>query len=88
MIAIVPAAIVAIFYGESGTAQLLILSQVILSLQLSFAVFPLVAFTSDRRKMGSFVNPTWLKVLAWLVAIVIATLNAWLLVQTFHEWMG
>ena len=56
LIAIVPAAIVAIFYGESGTAQLLILSQVILSLQLSFAVFPLVMFTSDRAKMGAFAN--------------------------------
>ena len=81
LIAIVPAAIVAIFYGESGTAKLLILSQVILSLQLSFAVFPLVMFTSDRVKMGRFVNPRWLKVLAWTVAIVIAALNAWLLVQ-------
>jgi manganese transport protein len=88
MIAIVPAAIVAIFYGESGTAQLLILSQVILSLQLSFAVFPLVAFTSDRVKMGEFANPTWLKALAWLVAVVIALLNTWLLVQTFSGWIG
>ena len=88
MIAIVPAAIVAIFYGESGTAQLLILSQVILSLQLSFAVFPLVAFTSDRVKMGEFVNPVWLKGLAWLVAAIIAMLNAWLLVQTFSGWMS
>jgi manganese transport protein len=87
MIAIVPAAIVAIFYGESGTAQLLILSQVILSLQLSFAVFPLVAFTSDKVKMGEFANPVWLKALAWLVAIVIAALNAWLLVQTFGGWL-
>ena len=59
-----PAVIVAILYGESGTAKLLILSQVILSLQLSFAVFPLVMFTSDRAKMGEFVNPPWLKVLA------------------------
>jgi manganese transport protein len=83
-IAIVPAAIVAILYGESGTAKLLILSQVILSLQLSFAVFPLVAFTSDRSKMGAFVNPGWLKALAWATAIVIAALNAWLLVQTLH----
>jgi manganese transport protein len=88
MIAIVPAAIVAIFYGESGTAQLLILSQVILSLQLSFAVFPLVSFTSDRVKMGEFVNPLWLKSLAWLIAIVIAALNAWLLVQTFRGWIS
>jgi manganese transport protein len=87
MIAIVPAAVVAIFYGESGTAELLILSQVILSLQLSFAVFPLVAFTSDKVKMGEFANPLWLKLLAWLVAIVIAGLNAWLLIQTFSGWM-
>jgi len=81
-IAIVPAAITAIFFGEHGTAQLLILSQVILSLQLSFAVFPLVQFTSERAKMGEFVNPRWLKVLAYTVALVIAALNAWLLFQT------
>jgi manganese transport protein len=85
-IAIVPAVIVAIFYGESGTAKLLILSQVILSLQLSFAVFPLVAFTGDRRKMGAFVNPVWLKALAWLAAYIIAGLNAWLLVQLIRDW--
>jgi manganese transport protein len=83
-IAIVPAVIVSIMYGESGTAKLLILSQVILSLQLSFAVFPLVMFTSDKLKMGSFANPTWLKILAWTVASVIASLNIWLLVQTFR----
>jgi manganese transport protein len=86
-IAIVPAAVTAIMYGEHGTAQLLIFSQVILSLQLSFAVFPLVMFTSDRRKMGEFTNPLWLKVLAYLVAAVIASLNAWLLVQTIGHWM-
>ena len=87
-IAIVPAAIVAILYGESGTAKLLILSQVILSLQLSFAVFPLVMFTSDKQKMGPFVNPGWLKVLAYAVATVIASLNAWLLVQTIGGWLS
>jgi manganese transport protein len=86
-IAIVPAAVTAILYGEHGTAQLLIFSQVILSLQLSFAVFPLVMFTSDRRKMGDFVNPVWLQVLAYLVAAVIASLNGWLLVQTLSGWM-
>jgi manganese transport protein len=69
-------------YGESGTAKLLVLSQVILSLQLSFAVFPLVRFTSERAKMGSLVNPVWLKFLAYTVAVVIAALNAWLLVQS------
>jgi manganese transport protein len=82
-IAIIPAAIVAVIYGESGTAKLLILSQVILSMQLSFAVFPLVRFTSDKVKMGEFANATWLKVLAYLVALVIAGLNIWLLVQFF-----
>jgi manganese transport protein len=87
-IAIVPAAIVAIMYGEHGTAQLLILSQVILSFQLSFAVFPLVRFTSDRVKMGEFVNPFWLKTLAYIVASVIATLNVWLLIQTVRGWLS
>jgi manganese transport protein len=83
-IAIVPAAIVAMMYGESGTAKLLVLSQVILSMQLSFAVFPLVAFTSDKLKMGELVNPVWLKVLAYTVALVIAGLNIWLLLQIFR----
>ena len=87
-IAIVPAVIVAAIYGESGTAQLLVFSQVILSLQLSFAVFPLVGFTSDRKKMGEFVNPLWLTALAYLVAFVIASLNAWLLFQTAREWLS
>jgi manganese transport protein len=87
-IAIVPAIIVSIVAGESGTAKLLVLSQVVLSLQLSFAVFPLVQFTSEKTKMGEFVNATWLKALAWLVAIVIAVLNVWLLVQTFAGWMA
>jgi len=83
LIAIVPAALTAIFFGSHGTAQLLILSQVILSLQLSFAVFPLVRFTSDRLKMGEFVNPFWLKALAYAVALAIAGFNVWLLVQIF-----
>ena len=87
-IAIIPAAITAVLYGESGTAKLLVFSQVVLSLQLSFAVFPLVMFTSDRRKMGAFVNAPWVKVLAYLVAGVIATLNAWLLFQTFRGWLA
>ena len=87
-IAIVPAVIVSILYGASGTARLLILSQVILSLQLSFAVFPLVMFTSDRRKMGEFVNARWLTALAWMIAIVIASLNAWLLTQVIVGWFS
>src|SRR5213078_4799459 len=87
LIAIVPAALTAIFFGASGTAKLLILSQVILSLQLSFAVFPLVRFTSDRAKMGEFVNPGWLKTLAYGVAVVIAALNALVIVQAFGAWL-
>ena len=66
--------------------NLLVLSQVILSLQLSFAVFPLVMFTSDKLKMGEFVNSAIVKALAWLVAITIALLNVWLLTQTFRSW--
>jgi manganese transport protein len=87
-IAIVPAAIVAIFYGESGTAKLLVFSQVVLSLQLSFAVFPLVRFTSDREKMGVFVNSMALRIAAYAVAVVIASLNFWLLWQTARAWIA
>jgi manganese transport protein len=87
LIAIVPAVIVTAIAGERGTGQLLILSQVILSMQLSFAVVPLVIFTSDKAKMGVFVSPRWLKVLAWLIAGVIGLLNAWLLIETFRGWL-
>ena len=87
-IAIVPAIIVSVIAGESGTAKLLVLSQVILSLQLSFAVIPLVQFTSDPRKMGEFANAKWLRVAAWSAAVVIASLNLWLLVQTFQGWLA
>ncbi|HYK81607.1 MAG TPA: Nramp family divalent metal transporter [Gemmatimonadales bacterium] len=87
-IAIVPAALTAIFFGESGTARLLILSQVVLSLQLSFAVFPLVHFTSERAKMGEFVNAKWVQVLAYTVAVAIAGLNAWLLVLAARGGLG
>jgi manganese transport protein len=83
-IAIIPAAVVASLYGESGTAKLLVFSQVVLSMQLSFAVFPLVRFTSDKVKMGEFVNAAWLKAMAYMVASVIAGLNIWLLVQFFR----
>jgi len=79
LLAIIPAVAVAAVYGESGTAKLLVLSQVILSLQLPFAVIPLVRFTSDREKMGPFVSPRWAVILAWLVAAVIVSLNAKLL---------
>jgi manganese transport protein len=83
LVAIVPAVIVVSLYGEQGTGALLILSQVILSLQLPFAVFPLVSFTSNREKMGVFVAPGWVRGVAWIVAVIIAGLNVWLLYQTF-----
>jgi manganese transport protein len=86
LIAIIPAVAVTSISGEKGTTNLLVLSQVILSLQLSFAVFPLVMFTNDKLKMGEFVNRPWTKYLAWFVAMVIALLNAWLLFQTFRGW--
>ena len=79
LLAIVPAVTVAALYGESGTAKLLVLSQVVLSMQLPFAVIPLVYFTSNRAKMGEFANPAWLKAGAWVIAAVIVTLNLKLL---------
>jgi manganese transport protein len=80
-IAIVPAAIVTIWYGEKGTAQLLILSQVILSLQLPFAIVPLVMFTADRRKMGELVAPRWVTACAVTIAAIIIALNLKLLLD-------
>src|SRR5690348_10536439 len=83
LVAIVPAVIVVMLYGERGAGSLLILSQVILSMQLPFAVFPLVSFTGNRRKMGAFVAPGWMRALAWVVAVIIAALNVWALYQIF-----
>jgi manganese transport protein len=88
LLAILPAAVVTAVYGERGTGALLILSQVVLSLQLSFAVIPLVMFTSNRAKMGEFVNGPLLKGVAWAMAVVIAGLNVWLLVMTVAEWLA
>ncbi|SMB95921.1 Mn2+/Fe2+ transporter, NRAMP family [Hymenobacter roseosalivarius DSM 11622] len=82
-IAVVPAFIVTLLYGEKGTGELLVLSQVILSLQLSFAVVPLVLFTGSRLKMGVFANSPVIKVLAWMVSGIIIVLNAYLLYETF-----
>ncbi|MBX0329169.1 Nramp family divalent metal transporter [Oscillochloris sp. ZM17-4] len=87
LIAIIPAVIVTALYGERGTGELLVLSQVILSLQLSFAVVPLVMFTSDKTKMGRFVNPLWLTISSWAVTAVIVVLNGYLLFQTVIGWI-
>ncbi|MDY0930646.1 Nramp family divalent metal transporter [Chryseobacterium sp. CFBP8996] len=83
LIAVIPALIVTIIYGEHGTTDLLVLSQVILSMQLSFAVVPLVIFTNDKAKMGEFVNKPFLKISVWIISIVIIILNLYLLYQTF-----
>lgn len=87
LLAIVPAALVAGLSGEQGIGELLVFSQVILSLQLSFAVWPLVKFTGDRMKMGRFVNSRLLSVTAWVVTTVILGLNVYLLGQTVREWL-
>ena len=87
-IAIVPAAIVTIWFGDAGTARLLILTQVVLSLQLSFAVFPLVMFTADKAKMGDLVAPRWLIVFAGIIAVTIAGLNIKLLFDFFSGAAG
>jgi manganese transport protein len=81
-IAIVPVVVVTALYGEEGTGRLLIFSQVILSMQLPFAVIPLVLFVSDRRKMGAFVIPRSIAALAWAVAAIIVALNVKLLSDT------
>ncbi|WP_439479509.1 Nramp family divalent metal transporter [Chryseobacterium aquaticum] len=83
LIAVIPALIVTIIYGEQGTTDLLVLSQVILSMQLSFAVVPLVMFTSDKGKMGEFVNRPFLKICVWIITFIIIILNLYLLYQTF-----
>ncbi|MEK3785779.1 Nramp family divalent metal transporter [Paenibacillus sp. FSL K6-1230] len=83
LIAIIPAVIVTAIAGERGTEELLVLSQVVLSLQLPFAIIPLIRFTSDRSKMGEFVNRRWENILAWIIAAVIITLNVILVYQVF-----
>ncbi|PAK91530.1 divalent metal cation transporter [Stenotrophomonas rhizophila] len=81
-IAIVPVVIVTAIYGEQGTARLLVLSQVVLSMQLPFAVIPLVMFVGDKARMGTLVAPRWLLTLAWVIAAVIVVLNVKLLTET------
>ncbi len=88
MIAIVPAVLVIGIKGEEGSYGLLILSQVILSLQLPFAVIPLIKITSDRAVMGSFANKMWVKVLAWTTAVIVVSLNAKLVYDTLSEWIA
>ena len=82
-IAIIPAVLIIGFYGENKTTELLVASQVVLSMQLGFAVWPLMRFTGEKAKMGEFANPLWIKVLGWTVATIIIVLNVKLLFDTF-----
>jgi manganese transport protein len=83
LIAIVPAVLVIALFGERKTTDLLVASQVALSMQLGFAVWPLVRFTGERAKMGEFANPLWLKIVGWTTAGIIILLNVKLLLDTF-----
>jgi manganese transport protein len=88
-IAIIPAVCVIGFFGEGKTTQLLVASQVLLSMQLGFAIWPLMRFTGEKEKMGEFVNPLWIKILGWTTAAIIIALNLKLLydeMKTFVPW--
>src|SRR5947209_16238637 len=87
LLALVPAVVVISTTGEGSTQQLLMLSQVILSLQLSFAVIPLIHFTSNRRNMGAFATPPWAQALAWLTATIIVALNGKLVLDQIGSWV-
>jgi len=87
LLALVPAIFAIVLFGDNGIYKLLILSQVVLSLQLPFAIVPLIHFTSARQKMGAFANPRWLKVLAWIIAVVIIGLNGKLVYDTIGGWV-
>jgi manganese transport protein len=88
MFALAPAVIAIAIAGEQGVYKLLILSQVVLSLQLPFAIVPLIQFTSDAKKMGRFANPKWVKTLAWCVAVLIIILNVLLIYNQFGDWLA
>jgi manganese transport protein len=86
-IAIIPAVVVIGYFGEGKTTQLIVASQVILSMQLGFAIWPLMRFTGDKSKMGEFVNPPWVKIFGWTTTAVIIGLNVKLLYDQVLEWL-
>lgn len=88
LVAIIPAVAVIAIKGEQGTYDLLIFSQVVLSMQLPFAIIPLIKFTSDKSKMGSFANKQWVQILAWVIAVIIIALNVRLVYETISGWIA
>ncbi|MCX8490566.1 MAG: Nramp family divalent metal transporter [Cyclobacteriaceae bacterium] len=88
LIAIIPAYAVILIYGEGKTGELLVFSQVVLSLQLGFAVIPLIHFTSDKQKMGVFAIKPWVKIAAWTIAFIIVSLNVKLVIQEITGWLN
>ncbi len=87
LLAIVPAFVVIWISGNNGTLKLLILSQVVLNLQLPFAIVPLLHFTNDRQRMGPFASGLWLRLGGWATAVIVVGLNLWLGGQTIHDWV-
>jgi len=88
MLAIVPAVIVIVLSGDEGSYRLLIVSQVVLSLQLPFAIIPLIHFTSDKEKMGIFANKLWVNILAWFSALLVIVLSIQLVIMTLTDWIS
>ncbi len=88
LLAILPAAFTVWYFGDNSTGSLLVLSQVMLSLQLPFAIIPLIHFVSDRRRMGEFVSPRWLSMLAWITAAIIVVLNVKLVMDEIQGWLS
>jgi manganese transport protein len=88
LLAITPAALTVYFAGDSASYSLIIYSQILLNLQLPFAVIPLLHFTSDRRRMGNFVNPIWVRIAGWACAAFILVLNIWLTVEQVRDWLA
>ena len=88
MLAVVPAAIAIWYFGETSTGSLLVLSQVVLSLQLPFAIIPLIHFVSDKRRMGEFVSSNWLRMIAWIMTAIIVFLNVKLVIDQINDWLA
>ena len=88
LLAILPAIAAISLYGENATGGLLVLSQVVLSLQLPFAIIPLIHFVADRRRMGEFAIGRWVQAVSWLVAAIIVVLNVQLVIETITQWLA